>query len=166
MNLSMKRIALRVARRAVFVWLVAGALVVGCGTKDNTRSLPEALKTDLLSRWNAVGDSVTVKDFGTFHWGNFDQFPHPTYKGGSAEAYQSFADLLVTFFDRGDNFVFLSNNLLFRFPFHYISPSGQSLGEWTFEELTTQFASNDWASISAETRQKLQAFATRIQTAP
>ena len=148
------------------MWLAVGALIVGCGAKDNTRSLSDSLKTDLLSRWNAVGDGVTVQGFGTFHWGNFDQFPHPTYKGGSAEAYQSFADLLVTFYEKGDNFVFLSNNLLFRFPFHYISPSGQSLGEWTFEGLTSQFASNDWASISADTRLKLQAFAARIKMAP
>ena len=44
-------------------------------------------------------------DFG---WTTFNQFPHPTFKGGSAEAYQAFAKVLLAFFDNGDNFDFLT----------------------------------------------------------
>ncbi len=165
--LSIERTALPRPRRAVFVLLAVGALIVGCGgATDNTRTISDQLKADLLSRWSAVADGVTVQSFGNFHWGNFDQFPHPTFKGGSAEAYQAFAGLLVAFYEHGDNFDFLTNNRLFRISLHYVTASGQPGSEWTFEGLTSQFANNDWASIPAETVQKLQAFEARIRMAP
>ena len=123
-----------------------------------------------MSRWNAAAQGVTVPFPSStvmvdFMWRSFDQFPHPTFKGGSAEAYQTFADLLVAFYGRDDNFAFLANNHLFRIALRYAVSSGQNTG-WTFEQLTDDFSSNDWASISMATRQKLADFAMRIHTSP
>ena len=67
-----------------------------------------------MARWNAVADGQTAN--ATFHWDAFDQFPHPTYKGGTAEGYGAFAEVLAAFFERGDNSDFLARNELFKTP--------------------------------------------------
>jgi hypothetical protein len=123
------------------------------------------VQESLMSRWNMVGMVVMVPEFGNFGWPAFDQFPHPTYKGGSAQAYALFADVLVAFFDRDDNFDFLAKNKLFQLPLTYVFPSGQVGVETTFEQLTSELSSNTWASISADTHQKLQGFELRISAA-
>src|SRR5438477_7971390 len=123
-----------------------------------------------MSRWNAGAKAVTVPFAGStvtvdFLWTSYNQFPHPTFKGGSAEAYQAFADTLVAFYGRDDNFAFLANNHLFRIALRYVISSGQNTS-WTFEQLTDDFSSNDWASISMATKLKLVEFATRIHMSP
>ena len=71
----------------------------------------------------------------TFHWDAFDQFPHPTYKGGTAEESGAFAEVLAAFFERGDNFDFLARMSFLRPRFLYIFPSGQEGLRTSFEEL-------------------------------
>src|SRR5262249_9192083 len=101
-----------------------------------------------------------------FMWTTFEQFPHPTFKGGSEQAYQTFADLLVAFYGRDDNFAFLANNHLFRIPLRYTISGSQGGTSWQFEKLTDDFLANDWAMISADTKQKLADFAMRIHMTP
>jgi len=150
--------------------LVASLVLCSCSGKTidagstNTIASP-AIEQDLLSRWNTVAAGVTVTGFGDFQWKKVDQFPHPTYKGGSSEAYQLFAGVLVAFFQNGDNFDFLAQNGLFTLSLRYVFPSGQVGVETTFEQLTNDLASNQWANIPTDTRQKLQAFGVRIQMA-
>src|ERR1044071_9884439 len=105
--------------------LMAGApLPVGTGdpTTPTTGTTPPTtaptvpvemseIEQSLLARWNTVA-SAPVDGFD-FLWSRFNQFPHPTFKGGTAEAYQAFAKVLLAFFDHGDNFDFLAQNHLF-----------------------------------------------------
>jgi len=121
-----------------------------------------AIKESLMARWNAVAD-FSVSAY-SFHWGSFDQFPHPTYKGGSSAAYRGFADVLLAFFERGDDFDFLARNHLFTLPLVYVFPSGANGLETTFQGLAASFASaNGFGDIPVETRNALQAFLNRMQ---
>ncbi|SRR6266478_6035885 len=153
-------------RRKVLLMLAVAACLLACGSSTENKDPSPEVQAGLLSRWNAVAVGVTVPGFGDFRWPAFDQFPHPTFKGGSAEAYGLFADVLVAFFQREDNFDFLEKNRLFRVSLRDVFPSGQVGIETTFEKLTAELSSNTWASISDDTRQKLQAFDTRIRAEP
>jgi hypothetical protein len=82
--------------------------------------------------------------------------PHPTFKGGSVEAYHQFALVLVAFYERGDNFAYLAQNHLFNYP---LSSHGLIT---TFLDLTALVLASD-LGLSAETHQKLQDFDARIK---
>jgi hypothetical protein len=67
-----------------------------------------AVMQELMSRWNlAVDASNATIDF---HWPYVNGFPHPTFKGGTAEAYGQFASILLVFLQ--SNFDFLAQNHL------------------------------------------------------
>jgi hypothetical protein len=119
------------------------------------------LEKEIMARWNAVADGRASSI--TFHWDVFDQFPHPTYKGGTAEGYGEFAEVLAAFFERDDNFDFLERNELFEIPLLYVFPSGQEGLRSSFEELAIYFSSDTaFGDIAPETRVRLQVAATRI----
>src|SRR5579859_7569022 len=82
-------------RREILLLLAAVGGSMGCSEK--VMSFSRVDQEELMARWNAVGDGVVVQGFGNFHWGNFDQFPHPTFKGGSVEAYTRFGEALLAF---------------------------------------------------------------------
>ena len=113
---------------------------------------------DLMSRWNAAADAAaTTIDF---HWPASDQFPFPTFKGGSEEAYQQFAEVLLVFFQQ--NFDFLAQNHLFQTPLRFVAPSGQ-VDEATFQKLAADFSSSTgFGNIPDATRQELKGFLDRM----
>jgi len=120
------------------------------------------LENQIMARWNVVADGRTSSI--NFHWGVFDQFPHPTYKGGTAEGYGEFAEVLAGFFERDDNFDFLERNELSETPLLYVFPSGQEGLRTSFEELAIYFSSDmAFGDIAPETRARLQAAAERIR---
>jgi hypothetical protein len=119
------------------------------------------VQQSLLARWNAAA-SAPVDGFD-FLWGTFDQFPHPTFKGGTAEAYHAFAKVLLAFFDHGDNFDFLARNRLFALPLIYVLPSGQNGIDTNFEALAVYLTSSDgFPSVPADTRSALAVYVDRI----
>ena len=149
----------RVVRRRSLLAFVAVVCVAGCATKVVGFSQPHVDEQELMSRWNVVADGLMVQGFN-FRWDTFDTFPHPTFKGGgSTEAYQAFAAVLIAFFERDDNFDFLARNKAFTFP---LSSFGLMT---TFEDLTTMLLTGDWIGLSPATRYKLDGFATRIANA-
>jgi hypothetical protein len=122
----------------------------------------QEVQQSLLARWNAVASApVDGFDFG---WTAFNQFPHPTFKGGSAEAYQAFAKVLLAFFDDGDNFDFLTRNRLFELDLIYVLPSGQNGVDTNFKELAV-YLTNDhgFPNVPADTRNALVAYVDRIE---
>jgi len=132
---------------------------IGVATGGQTSD--ETISQQLMSRWNQAADSL-LGTF-TFHWSKFDQFPHPTYKGGSAEAYQSFAQVLLTFLQRGDDFDFLEHNSLIDLHLVYVFPSGQSGLDTSFRQLITDFSTGTtWANIPSATRNSLQQYADKL----
>ena len=157
----------RAARKVRFVLWIAAALLAfapvgGCGAGDDEQTLTAEAQQDLMKRWNAEADGVVVPGgFGGFTWEAFDQFPHPTFKGGSQEAYQRFVEILIAFYEKGDNFDFLTTNKCFSIKLRYVFPSGQNGFETSFAQLTEDFSQNDW--FLAETRAKLAAFSARIR---
>jgi hypothetical protein len=120
------------------------------------------LEKQIMARWNAVADGGTSSI--NFHWDVFEQFPHPTYKGGTAEGYGEFAEVLAAFFERDDNFDFLERNELFETPLLYVFPSGQEGLRTSFEELAIYFSSDTaFGDIASATRVRLQTAAARIR---
>ena len=80
---------------------------------EAAREKAAALEEEMRKRWNVVGPTVTLPGWGDFRWTGPNAFPHPTFKGGSKEAYTAFARALVTFLETGDNFEFMRKNDLF-----------------------------------------------------
>jgi hypothetical protein len=145
---------------------VAGAGGVAGGGSGSQGGAPggvdaTAVDADILTRWNAIADKqASTFDF---HWSVVDQFPHPTYKGGTAEAYRAFAEVLLAFFAAGDNFDFLSAHHRFDVPLRYVFPSGQIGLDTSFRKLATSFASPaSFGDIPLATRTRLQGFADRM----
>jgi hypothetical protein len=144
-------------RREILVMLAALGGSMGCSEK--VMNFSQFDPQELMARWNAVGDSVVVQGFGTFHWGNFNQFPHPTFKGGSAEAYTRFGEALLAFYEAGDNFPYLTQHNLFTFG---LKSGGMTI---TFESLTQMILQSGLAQLSMETHQKLADFYAEIEAA-
>jgi hypothetical protein len=137
------------------------------GTDTTTTPAPTApvdtqeVQQNLLARWNAVASAPV--DGLDFRWSTFNQFPHPTFKGGTAQAYQAFAKVLLAFFDRDDNFDFLTRNRLFKLQLIYVLPSGQIGVDTNFEALTV-YLTNDagFPNVAADTRNALATYVDRI----
>ncbi len=130
----------------------------GAETPTEGRS---GVEQDLMARWNAV---ATAGDAAfDFRWATFNQFPHPTFKGGSAEAYRAFAAVLLEFFQAQDNFDFLARSGLFTLHLVYVFPSGAIGLDTSFQALATSFAAPDgFGAIPLEVRQALQELADRM----
>jgi hypothetical protein len=135
----------------------------GVTTSDPQEPAPDPaqVRAELMARWNAAADSVPATL--DFHWSTFDQFPHPTYKGGTVEAYQQFAVVLLAFFHAPGNFGFLAQNHLFTLHLTYVFPSGQVGLDTTFQQLATTFASpTAYGDLSDSMRTAFADVAARI----
>ncbi len=103
----------------------------------------EKAMAEAMKRWNAAVGGVTVPApmFGqvNFAWPELYKFPHPTFKGGSAEAYGAFAAVLLVFLQNDDNFNYLAKNKLFTADLRYGFPNGTGT-MWTFAGLTEQLS--------------------------
>lgn len=120
-----------------------------------------AEQAEITRRWNVSAAGVTAPflDGGTvgFGWDDFEQFPHPTYKGGTTEAYQAFAQVFLDFFSRADNFEFLKQKGLLNIRLTYRFPSGQLGVDTTFDKLSGQLADPGYLPgfLSTDMRNKL-----------
>lgn len=138
-----------------------GSVPSGSGSSQVSAPIEQAL----MDRWNAVVDEIPSSFH--FHWSRFDQFPHPTFQGGSREAYGEFADNLLAFFQRADDFDFLAEQHLFRIPLQYVFASGMIGVDTTFEKLARDFSSDTaFGNISDGTRAGLKAIAAQIAQQP
>jgi hypothetical protein len=118
-----------------------------------------AVMQELMSRWNlAVDASNATIDF---HWPYVNGFPHPTFKGGTAEAYGQFASILLVFLQ--SNFDFLAQNHLFAIELHDDTLSGPGGVVTSFEQLADSFsASNAFGNITPDVHDGLVQMAQRI----
>jgi hypothetical protein len=153
-------------RRRMLISLAVAALAAapsGCGSDPGN---DPATQAEVMARWNKVPATARSFERGfNFEWETFDVFPHPTYKGGSAQAYRRFAEILVAFYEADDNFDFLARKRFFQARLRNVFPSGQVGIETNFQQLTEQMASGDGVpgDFPAVIREKLAAFATRIR---
>jgi len=137
-----------------------GAGGSGAGGPVTPNDTPE-VRQDLMARWNHA--AVVPSNFN-YNWPTFDLFPHPTFKGGSQEAYQVFSAVLANFFEADDNFAFLAKNHLFGLRLRYTFPSGQIGIDTSFAELAATFSSDGaYGNISAPVRARLAAISARIK---
>ena len=140
--------------------LIACASPLACSSTEVIHVNGSAnAQQDLMNRWNAAADvAATAIDF---HWPAYDQFPHPTFKFGTEEAYQQFAEVLLLFFQR--DFDFLAQNHLFQTRLRNVFSSGQVGLDTTFQELATDFSSSTaFGNIPDATRQELKGFLDRM----
>jgi hypothetical protein len=130
----------------------------------------EKLMGEVMKRWNAAAGGVTVAWPGggqlDFVWKDVDKFPHPTYKGGSAEAYGAFAGALLAFLQNDDNFDYLAKNKLFTAELRYNLLSGQ-VSKWTFAGLAEQLSGDKaHGNHDATARKSLKALAEKMKAPP
>jgi hypothetical protein len=131
------------------------------GDASTACGLSAAEMQALRDRWNAAAMAAATPF--DFTWSPCDQFPHPTFKMGTAEAYGEFAIVLLKFFQQGDDFAFLGNNDVFDVPLLYVFPSGQVGLDTTFKQLSALFSSpSGFGNQSAATRQALAGFLARM----
>ena len=111
---------------------------------------------EVMTRWNIVADGRTVQAHGiefNFLWNEQDLFPHPTFKGGSQEAYETFAKIFIDFFADADNLDYVKTNRLQRV--ELIAVVGDNVGIRTsFYKLVDDFSTDD--VVSEDSREKIK----------
>lgn len=153
----------RIALVAVF-----GA-ATGCVEEPKVdKAAQEKALAEAMARWNAAADGVQVPFPGGgrtvgLEWIN-DVFPHPTFKGGSHEAYGAFARVAVKFLDGKGTFDLLADNDLFTHPLRYAPAGGRELKvDWTLGKLITDLAQPGAIGDHDEaTRKALKVYADKI----
>lgn len=128
--------------------VLIGATAFGCysgrlgeSTGDAAVMTLNQAEQSMVDRWNqTAADNPSSFTAGgwNFNWPTFNQFPHPTFRGGSLEAYQEFARLLLIYTQTGDNFEFLAGYRLFDVELidSSVAPGAQF---GTLRELVTEF---------------------------
>jgi outer membrane murein-binding lipoprotein Lpp len=119
---------------------------------------PADVQAELLKRWNEVAAK------GNYEWKEYGNFPHPTFRGGSGEAYGAFAKVLVAFLQKEGNFEYLAKNGLFTVELETTVPGGSRKGTgWTFAGFAKQFSDpKTFAKLDDETRKAIQELAAKI----
>jgi hypothetical protein len=133
--------------------------------KEKAKQKAAALEEEMRTRWNAVAAAaanVPLPNFGqvNFTWRGPDAFPHPTFKGGSKEAYTAFAKVLVAFLETGDNFEFMQKNGLFTAEIGFGLNGKVKLGEFA-ESLAKP---GSLGAGDEENRKKLEALVAKMKT--
>jgi hypothetical protein len=138
--------------------------------RPNAKGPDAKVQAEVMKRWNAVAETMpadlTKNGFGVvkYTWGKADQIPHPTYKGGSAEAYAGFGRVLLAFLQNEENFKYLADNGFFTAELQYVFPSGQVTKMGTFAQLVESFSAPDaHGKLDDESRKALKAISDRIQ---
>ena len=133
----------------------------GTPTSDAGTAPTAEIQASLMARWNQVVESHP-SNFD-FHWVAFDEYMPPTFRGGTQEAYQAYAKLLLAFMQQSDNFDYLASNHLFDIRLDYVSITGLSIWDSTFsKEVATLASDTAYGNIDAVTRAGLKQIADRI----
>jgi hypothetical protein len=131
----------------------------GSTSASSTEETPAQVQQEMLSRWNrAVDASPSAFDF---HWTEIDQFPHPTFQGGSEEAYTAFAKVLLAVLSQTDNFDYFAGHHLFDLPVRY----GQSVMYSSMADMIGEFASSSdepYLDLPQDIRDGLEQISIRI----
>lgn len=157
------------------VWLTLAAFALSnctdAGQEETSQSASAVAQDEqrqLMDRWNATVSSTPVSAVTTadldFTWPIYDQFPHPTYKHGTAEAYQAFAAILIAFLQNDDNFQYLAQHGLFDARVGYRFANGSMESNWSFRELVAWFeADQGFFVLSEQERSELASLSERIE---
>jgi hypothetical protein len=91
---------------------------------------------EMMDRWNIAVAEEKADLY--FVWNDYDRFPHPTFKGGSKEAYEAFTKVLIKFLSP-NNIAFIRQNNLVELPIH--CNTQVQLGSFgTFSSVVRDFA--------------------------
>jgi hypothetical protein len=145
-----------------------GGPVIGCGGGEpqgqSSATVSAEVQQDLMARWNAVAGGITPEGWN-FHWDPFANFPHPTFKGGSAEAYTAFAKILLAFYEKDDTFGYLESNKLFDMTLQVSYADGKVAFETSFTKITDLLVTSELPMLPADALGKLRDFDDRIAQA-
>ena len=124
-----------------------------------------ALGASMMERWNDYTHGFQIPwdpKLGpgntTFRWEEIIYFPHPTFKGGSEQAYESFGLILIGFLS--NEFSYLQNNNLFTYTLIYQFPSGEVALSTTFKDLSAELSES--TLVSEYVRSQLKILHQRI----
>ena len=118
---------------------------------------------DLLTRWNAIAQDVRAKTPSAadldFEW-TPTAFPAPTFRGGSMEAYETFATILVQFYATGDNLQFAESNGLLTMSFSDGLDPAHGGTSYSLAEMTAELSGGSYVGslVTTETANKLKAY--------
>ena len=147
--------------------MLAGLVCAATACADDPKGARDKALGEAMARWNKAADGAQVPFPGGgatgLEWVN-DVFPHPTFKGGSKEAYGEFARIMVKFLDGKGTFDLLAENALFAHPLRYAPPGGRELKvDWTLGKLITDLAQPGALGDHDEaTRKALKGYADKI----
>lgn len=90
--------------------------------RSETSAPRDEILREVLTRWNAVALGITVPGDpqSNFIWPDLNSFPHPTFRRGTNAAYVTFEEILVKFYETGDNMAFLKKHNLLNYQFKMI----------------------------------------------
>jgi hypothetical protein len=153
-------------RIAVAVMVVCLCTATGRSEEPKAKVEPAKPLTEARVRWNKLAEGVTaVSPLGAvgFIWDE-NVFPHPTFKGGSENAYGTFAGLLLNFLDAKGNFDYLAKNNLFDTPLRYAPPGGKEFKvDWTLRKLINSLGEDSaYGDHNEAVRKGLKAHAKKI----
>lgn len=140
----------------VVILLGSAAFAAPVPKKDDPKPTPEQAMEEVRGRWNKLaGDAGPV-------WKE-NMFPHPTFSGGSKEAYGKFARHLVKFLDEKGNFDYLVENNLLDVKLPYRLGGGQVTEFGPFSKLITDFSGEKaLGDHDDDTRKALKGYADKI----
>jgi hypothetical protein len=121
-----------------------GSSIVACGGKSTDASTaPTAQQIDdLRERWNAAAKTIHASSSNDFDFTWTEAaFPAPTFRGGSPEAYEEYAEILILFYSTGDNLEFAKSSGLLTHPFGDGLASRSGGSTWSLQGMTTSLTS-------------------------
>ncbi len=152
---------------------VLGEGTGGAGSPSTTTGLTategaesaQTVELKMMARWNGIVQThpSSFDAQWPFDWTRWNQFPHPTYKGGSLEAYQRFAQLLLAYLGESDIFVYLQQHQGFYIRLLYVFDSGSVGMDTSLRELVSFFAEKGQNfGIDAESLARFADYAAQI----
>lgn len=109
---------------------------------------------EVMTRWNvaAAGVTVTLPRPGSedvvlnFLWNAEFNFPHPTFRWGTAESYEAFSLIFIRFCDTADNLAYLKVNNLLDADLVATTASGQGNVITSFQKIAGEFSQDTLVS--------------------
>lgn len=131
-------------------------------------AVQSAFAQNMMERWNSQADGVFIPfpwGEGNFNllWDEINNFPYPTYKGGSYEAYQKFAEVFADFFEAEGNFDYMKEHNLLTYRLIHQFRSGQIGMDTTFKFLASDFSTSGF--VSEDVRARIKAISEKITAA-
>jgi len=153
------------ALRALLIVSSLGSSALACAGKTvdpSSTASPEQTES-LRNRWNTAAKGIegTSGSSLDFTWTE-KAFPAPTFRGGSPQAYEQFAEILIAFYSTGDNLEYAKSNGLLTQPFSDGLDPSHGGTTYTLKDITTELTTGFTSLVKPETVAKLKTFCPTV----